>query len=213
MAKPKTPALGSALTNKLVTDGIRVGTAWHFDTESATLEDWKRLAEVWEGGPMLDVINALSAKLDRLENTTPAMQLRINAIRAIHAQLPSTAVDFTAAQIQLLELADFHWTEIMVLRDVMPKAQLGHSFTQGRKRGTEGPIKKAARKIMKARPGMKTAEVWAALTLRPPTGWQALENRLGKYFEGPTAADNMAYARFQNVCSEIRTEEKAKSAR
>ncbi|PNG56332.1 hypothetical protein WDL1CHR_00879 [Variovorax sp. WDL1] len=110
------------LTQKVVTDGIRVRTAWEFDTERATREDWRQLANVWNDGPK-EWIEALEANLAGVKQVTPAIQLRIDAIRAILAGLPTSPVNLNREQMQQLTDALQHWTEIMVLRDVMPKAR------------------------------------------------------------------------------------------
>ncbi|WP_146039334.1 MULTISPECIES: hypothetical protein [unclassified Variovorax] len=105
-----------------MTDGIRVRTAWEFDTERATREDWRQLANVWNDGPK-EWIEALEANLAGVKQVTPAIQLRIDAIRAILAGLPTSPVNLNREQMQQLTDALQHWTEIMVLRDVMPKAR------------------------------------------------------------------------------------------
>ena len=77
-------------------------------------------------------------------------------------------------------------------------------FPPGRPKGAVGPIRKAIAKLLKANHAMKNAQLWDALKVQPPRGWAFCENRAGKYVEGPKAADNMAYARFCNVCAEER---------
>jgi len=80
---------------------------------------------------------------------------------------------------------------------------LGMKFSRGRKKGAGGPIRKAVAKLLKANPSMKNPQLWEAIKAKPPKGWGALENRLGKYLEGPGNA-SMSYQRFCNVCSEER---------
>lgn len=87
----------------------------------------------------------------------------------------------------------------------MPYMLTGKKFKEGRKAGTVGPIRKAIAKLLKISPTMKTADVWKALAKRPPTGWTFYDSaRLGKYAEGKTPSDAMAFARFSNVCAEER---------
>ena len=145
----------------------------------------------------------LAAWLATHNTVTPAVQQRIDAIGKLHLELEATSGVLTEAELDLFLLAEAH----MQVLALIPQVELGRKFAQGRKVGTEGPIKEAVRKIMKGKPSMSTAAVWTALALRPPKGWQAMENTLGKYLEGPTASDSMAYRRFENVCSEIRKEQ------
>jgi len=94
----------------------------------------------------------------------------------------------------------------VVLADQVEKydGRLGRLFTNGRKSGTGGPIRKAVAKLLKANPGLKNPELWSAVAAKPPKGWEAFDNRAGKYFEGSKPAENMNYKRFCNVCGEER---------
>ena len=110
------------MTTKVVSDGIFDYPAWEFDSERATPEDWKQLAAVWGNDGPKDWVQELGANLARVK-PTPAIQLHIDAIRKVLAQLPTpTPASFSREQMQLLAVAQNHWKFIMVLRDVMPKA-------------------------------------------------------------------------------------------
>lgn len=81
----------------------------------------------------------------------------------------------------------------------------GEVFTNGRKAGTSGPIRKAIAKFLKADPTLKNPAMWRAVSSNPPRGWTAYDNAAGKYLEGPIAGQNMDYkGRFCTVCGEER---------
>ena len=80
-------------------------------------------------------------------------------------------------------------------------AKLGAKFSKGGKSKTYGPIRKAISRLLSKNPSMKNDELWAAIKASPPKGWTALENRNGRYIEGPKAGDDMQYERFCNVAS------------
>lgn len=83
------------------------------------------------------------------------------------------------------------------------QAEIGQRFKQGRKAGTFGTIRKEVAKLLTKQPDMRTPAIWKAIASKPPKGWQAFDNHLGKYLEGP-GSDSMGYRRFQNICSEVR---------
>jgi hypothetical protein len=83
-----------------------------------------------------------------------------------------------------------------------PLAKLGAKFDRGG-RG-KGPVRKAVERLLQKNGKMTTAELWEAIKRKPPKGYVPRENRIGKYIEGPTAKQDMAYRRFGNVCTEAR---------
>lgn len=90
------------------------------------------------------------------------------------------------------------------------QARHGQVFKDGgRKLGTGSPIRKEVARLLKKNPAMKNPELWEAVKAKPPKGWQAFENRVGKYIEGPKM-DNMGYGRFCNVCGEERKKAKGR---
>ena len=91
---------------------------------------------------------------------------------------------------------------------MLDAAKAGVKFKQGRKPNTSGPIRKAIVRLLAASPDMKNAELWGAIKAKPPRGWKVCDNRVGKYIEGPKASDGMNYARFCNVASEARKQNK-----
>lgn len=80
----------------------------------------------------------------------------------------------------------------------------GRKFRAGRKPNTGSIIRKKIASLLKKNPAMKNPELWAAVAARPPRGWTAYDNRVGKYLEGTKADDSMGYARFCTVCGEER---------
>lgn len=99
-------------------------------------------------------------------------------------------------------LADFLGS---LLSNSYPLAHVGKKF-KPKGRGM-GPIRKAIARLLKRNPGMKNAALWEALSANPPRDWEIRDNNLGKYIEGPKAA-NMNYARFCNVAAEERANRK-----
>lgn len=89
------------------------------------------------------------------------------------------------------------------LRRLISLSERGRKFVAGRKPNTGGPIRKAIARLLK-RQRMSNSTLWDALASRPPRGWTFLDNRQGKYCEGPKAGEGMNYARFCNVASEER---------
>lgn len=110
--------------------------------------------------------------------------------------------DFDTAGKLLREYFD---TEAVVLKFV----PIGVKFTQGRKKNTGSPIRKAVAKLLAKNPTLKNPELWDAISSKSPRGWRASDNRIGKYLEGPNMA-NMNYDRFCNVCGEERKKVKEK---
>lgn len=90
-----------------------------------------------------------------------------------------------------------------------PDVRQGRAF-KGRKRGSEGPVKKAVQKVLEKNPKMKNAQIWEALQDALPRGWLVCDNRVGKYIEGKSADQGCEYRRFLNTCSEVRAELNAK---
>ena len=80
----------------------------------------------------------------------------------------------------------------------------GLKFLNGRKPGTKGPVRKAVEAYLKKHPAAKNAEIWLALKGKPPRGWTFMENRQGRYIEGPEPGDNIDIARFRNICADAR---------
>lgn len=67
-----------------------------------------------------------------------------------------------------------------------------------------GLFRKIIARLLKNNPEMKNPELWAAVANKPPKGWTAYDNRVGKYLEGKSASDSMGYGRFCNICGEER---------
>lgn len=78
----------------------------------------------------------------------------------------------------------------------------GEKFDRGG-RGP-GPIRKWIARELKKNPSMKNAALWATFKEKPLRGWTVMENRQGKYLEGPKIGDKMTYGRFSNVAKEER---------
>lgn len=72
----------------------------------------------------------------------------------------------------------------------------------------QGPIKKRITALLKKSPSMKNAELWDEIAAKPPRGWTACDNRLGRYLEAPTGGKDCGYDRFLNIAAEVRRQMK-----
>ena len=107
---------------------------------------------------------------------------------------PSTGKTWEWREADFPGLADFlhEW-----LVSWHPYASKGHAF-RPKGRGASA-LRKAIAAAIKRDPKIKTESLWAALKAKPPRGWELLDNRAGRYAEGPDG--NMNYARFRNIVS------------
>ena len=89
--------------------------------------------------------------------------------------------------------------------DVPEFAQMeaGARFKVGRKIGAVSPLTKAIAKHVKKFRGTTAAEVWRALSAKPPRGHTFLDNQWGKYIERETKSgiEETRYRRFSNIVS------------
>lgn len=79
-------------------------------------------------------ITTMQARLDNLKDVTPIIKMHVDAIRAIHAGM-NNHHSATWAELERLNAAEILWEKIIILRDVMPKANMGarHSKEQSEK--------------------------------------------------------------------------------
>lgn len=146
------------------------------------------------------------------ENTPAARIERLRqhpALQELADRLAVRLVDGSASKELLIEIAGAE--QHAVAHRVAPLVKKARQFAP-KGRGP-GPIRKAIRRLLKRAPGMRNAELWAEIASNPPRGWTAFDNRLGRYFEGPGAGENMNWQRFCNIASEERASirEKQKS--
>ncbi|MBS0323745.1 MAG: hypothetical protein JSR19_07830 [Proteobacteria bacterium] len=91
---------------------------------------------------------------------------------------------------------------------------IGVKFSQGRKPGTGGPIRKAIAKLLAKNPAMKNPDLWEAIKKKPPKRWSAEEHPYYGFepeLRGPNReTDHMSYRRFCTVCGEERKKVKGK---
>lgn len=80
----------------------------------------------------------------------------------------------------------------------------GKKFKRGRKSNTGSVIRKTIARLLKQDQTLKNPALWSAIANRPPKGWEAFDNHIGKYLEGARADQSMKYERFCNVCGEER---------
>lgn len=85
---------------------------------------------------------------------------------------------------------------------LIPHAVKGEKFTPGG-RGPS-PIRKRIEKVLAKDPSIKPRQVWDKIKSKPPAGWEFFDNSAGRYIEGPKGGQGMGYARFSEVCKEVR---------
>jgi hypothetical protein len=79
----------------------------------------------------------------------------------------------------------------------------GQRFSDGRKRGTVGSLRKLINEMLAERPSARNSDLWRQIEIASPNGFQTCYTaQLGKYIEGPEGATG--YKRFCNICSEER---------
>lgn len=117
-------------------------------------------------------------------------------------QDPATGREWRWREQDQSGLADF--LRETIFKGWHPIALHGTKMRMGRKVGTPGVIRKAIAKLLNKNPTMKNADIWAALTNKPPKGYAFHDNRQGKYIEDAHGQTVMAFARFRNVASEER---------
>ena len=83
---------------------------------------------------------------------------------------------------------------------LLPLSKTGQKFVSGRKPGSVGPVRLAIRRYLKRQPQARAAQIWAALSAKPPKGMTFYDNRLGKYIETNGQPDTQ-YRQFANLVS------------
>lgn len=83
---------------------------------------------------------------------------------------------------------------------LLPLSQTGKKFVSGRKLGSAGPVRLAIRRYLKRQPQARAAQIWTALSAKPPKGMSFYDNRLGKYIETDGQPDTQ-YRQFANLVS------------
>ena len=124
--------------------------------------------------------------------------------RSIKRRLMAT--QFATPEEEAKFRADYFETR---LRDDGDLLELGFLFKKGRRPNTGSPIRRKIAALLRKNPNLKNPELWKAVEEKPPKGWSAFDNEVGKYLEGPHNK-NMNYQRFCNVCAEERAKAKAK---
>jgi hypothetical protein len=83
---------------------------------------------------------------------------------------------------------------------LLPLSKTGKKFVSGRKPGSIGPVRQAIRRHLKRQPQANAAQIWAALSVKPPKGMTFYDNRLGKYIESDNHPETQ-YRQFANLVS------------
>ncbi len=95
---------------------------------------------------------------------------------------------------------------VQPLIDVSDEAIFAKPFLKHARRARKpGAIRGFIRVALKKTPGLINEELWAAIKKRPPKGWTPMETpRLGRYIEGPSAADEVKWKSFRTYAGNER---------
>ena len=92
--------------------------------------------------------------------------------------------------------------------DVQPRLSLAERFLKGRKVNTISSVRAFIRAQLQKSSALTNEELWIAIAKKPPKGWQAFDNRIGRYLEGPSKDNgdiqNVGYRRFINIAADER---------
>ncbi len=128
-----------------------------------------------------------------LENRAMLIQRRGQALEAFKAgnrELAFAWINFLFVAMRAGKRMEF----------LLPLSQTGKKFVSGRKPGSAGPVRLAIRRYLKRQPRARAAQIWAALSAKPPKGMSFYDNRLGKYIETDGQPDTH-YRHFSNLVS------------
>ena len=149
-----------------------------------------------------------------LSSDTPYLVLCLATLMAL---IDEAATAFDADLLTLgahLTQRAAEWAGEAERAEIAPVVKVGERFTQGRKLGTVGPVRKAIRVALRKRQQATAAEVWAAISARPPRQMAFYDSpRLGKYIETGSPPKSTGYPRFQTIVSEERTAIRAEASR
>ncbi len=192
-----------------MTNGIVAWTKHHWapDTEH-TNDDVEKFVEVANSLSPQGRILQIQERLKTLdEEASPHIKTHADAIRRIHSCMPIALAGggATLKDLKALEEAEGLWRDIVVLRDVIPKALHGAKFKPGRPTGAVSKLRKAIRSYLTKYPNAKSADIWKGLSTTHAAGGTFFDNGLGKYIELDISGGrvhNTSYRRFQNIVSE-----------
>lgn len=109
-----------------MTDGIQTWIDHRFDMTAMTPDDFDAFHAI-DNSPEFR-IKEMAARLDTLAVTTPAIAAHVAEIRAIHDRVRPMLGRLKNEHLDLLKQADHMWSNIMVLRDMMPRAAKGVAY-------------------------------------------------------------------------------------
>jgi hypothetical protein len=161
-----------------VTDGLITQGENCFDaTKPMTEADLAAFKAMLSAATPGERVRRRLAQLDALKDITPAIQLRIDAIRKVYGRLGRTEHK-SREELDLLREADRHRRDILLLRDLVPKAVLGDKSTKGRKVGTVSPIREVITHVLKRHlpRNLRNLALFDEVAKWLPRGWHATES-------------------------------------
>lgn len=184
----------------------------YFDSEQdcieAALNTLYGVFPQWIPTPSIDRAKRIIQYLFRLKLVSSNISRLVSEAESDELSFPGNVTDAPTFAQYIYELAHLRYAisldKIEGLRCLAgEQASHGQRFKDGRKPNTGSLIRKAIAKLLKANSAIRNPEIWESMKHKPPRGWTACDNHLGKYFEGPENK-NMNYERFCNVCSDER---------
>lgn len=132
------------------TDGLLVWTQHYFDnTVEWTEADCEMfIATSTDALAPEERIKRLQGNLDGLRNITPVIQVHIDEIRAILARMENHFCLKNQHEADELGSAEMLWQKILVLRDVVPLAKRGVTFTRKKSPGAIGETSKFIQQVV-----------------------------------------------------------------
>lgn len=146
----------NALSVEKASDGMFEWETYRIDnTKEQTEADWRVFLNTVDATNPFARIEQMEAALAELKNITPAMQVQIDAIRAIHAKVQAPPVGFTRERLLMLDQADAHWEKLLLLRDAIPMARKGAAHSKKQSKSASAP-----RKLKDGDAEMAATEYW-----------------------------------------------------
>lgn len=185
-----------------VTDGVFSWTQVSHDSTKPDKGDARAMREVLTAMAPESRIQVLETFAAAADATNPLIAVRIESLRGYITQakkMVDREGQYNLGSLALLTCAEQMQREI----EALPFTRKGIAFPPGKPKGAKGPIAKAIAKYLTKHPQAKPQEVWDALREKPPAGYAFMDNKTGKYIEGPSN-ENTNWRSFQNAVSKQR---------
>jgi hypothetical protein len=124
-----------------MTDGITDFTKSEFDaTQQFTQDDKNEFISMLNRLTPNNRMRTMLENLNKLDSTNLEINLRINAIKNIYSDI-SNNEKLTEIELAKLKIADAHYREILIIRDIKPKAIMGDHYSKEQSKRAQQPRK------------------------------------------------------------------------